>query len=88
MYPGLAPVAAEEGGHRGAKNELIGWRNAGRGSREGSHTSPWVTSDAEHQHARSGMSVRDGGHVMTVMTSNLADHAAVRWVRSATAPAS
>jgi hypothetical protein len=54
MHAGLATVAAQEGGHRGPHEELIGRYDTGRGSSKGSHTSPCVTSGDERQPTRSG----------------------------------
>ncbi|HEV8561921.1 MAG TPA: hypothetical protein VGR06_36830 [Actinophytocola sp.] len=57
VQPGLAPVAAKIGRHRGAQNELIRTSDT-VGNGKGSHTSPCVNAGDERQHARSGMTGR------------------------------
>ncbi|HZI74018.1 MAG TPA: hypothetical protein VFD73_08300, partial [Gemmatimonadales bacterium] len=56
MQPGLAAVATQVRGHRRTQHKMTGRFEASARSREGSHISPCVTSDDEHQHARSGKS--------------------------------
>jgi hypothetical protein len=64
----LATVAAQEGGHRGAQNELTGRYDTGSG--RGSHISPCVTSGDERQPTRSGRSAhRNSGKNVRIAAS-------------------
>jgi len=50
------PVAAQERGHCGVDDELVGTCDASNGNTEGSHPSPCVTGQDEHEHYRRGRS--------------------------------